>query len=75
MKWRKHNMFFRKDRSNFDLIFTLRNMMEKTWEFKKYLVMTFIDIEKTYQCTTINVGCIDKKENMQCKSSNDKNLI
>lgn len=39
---------FRKDRSTFDLIFSLRNMMEKRWEFGRDMVMTFIDIEKAY---------------------------
>uniref|UniRef100_A0A1W7R9N5 Endonuclease-reverse transcriptase HmRTE-e01 n=1 Tax=Hadrurus spadix TaxID=141984 RepID=A0A1W7R9N5_9SCOR len=39
---------FRRDRSTNDLIFAMRQVMEKRWEFGKELVMTFLDLEKAY---------------------------
>lgn len=39
---------FRSGRSTVDPIFSMRQLMEKNWEYGKDLVMTFIDIEKAY---------------------------
>jgi hypothetical protein len=47
-KLREEQYGFRKNRSTTDLIFTLRNMMEKKWEKREDLYMTFLDIEKAY---------------------------
>ena len=39
---------FRRGRSTFDPIFTIRQMMEKRWEHEKEMVITFLDLEKAY---------------------------
>ena len=39
---------FRSGRSTVDPIFSMRQLMEKNWEYGKDLVMTFIDLEKAY---------------------------
>lgn len=39
---------FRPGRSTVDLIFSMRQVMEKHWEYGKELVMTFLDITKAY---------------------------
>lgn len=39
---------YRADRSTSDLIFTLRMVIEKSWEFNKPLYVAFIDLEKAF---------------------------
>lgn len=39
---------FRPGRSTTDLIFAVRQLMEKSWEFNKKVIMLFIDVEKAY---------------------------
>jgi Reverse transcriptase (RNA-dependent DNA polymerase)/Endonuclease-reverse transcriptase len=47
-KMREEQYGFRKNRSTIDLIFTIRNMMEKKWEKREDLYMTFLDLEKAF---------------------------
>ena len=44
---------FRSGRSTVEPIFVLRQIMEKSWEYGKDLVMTFIDLEKAYDSIPI----------------------
>ena len=39
---------FRRGRSCADQIFAIRTVMEKSWEFRRLLYMTFIDLRKAY---------------------------
>lgn len=39
---------FRRGRSTVDLIFALRQVVEKYWEYNKKLIVVFLDIEKAY---------------------------
>ena len=39
---------FRKNRSTIDLIFALRIIIEKSWEFNKAAYITFIDLQKAF---------------------------
>ena len=39
---------FRRNRSTVDHIFSIRQILEKKWEYNKYLYKLFIDFEKAY---------------------------
>lgn len=45
---------FRKGRSTVDLIFAVRMLTEKYWEYGKNLVIAFVDIEKAYDSVPRN---------------------
>ena len=39
---------FRRNRSTVDLIFSIRQILEKKWEYNKDVYQLFIDFEKAY---------------------------
>ncbi len=45
---------FRKGRSFTDMIFTVRQLVEKFWEHKAKLFLTFIDLKKAYDSVPRN---------------------
>ena len=42
---------FRKNRSTIDHIFSIRQILEKKWEYNKEVCQLFIDFEKAYDST------------------------
>lgn len=53
---------YRKDRSTSDLIFALRMVIEKSWEFNKPLYVAFIDLEKAFDSVQRHLlwKCLDE---------------
>ena len=44
----EHQCGFRRNRSNIDHIFCIRQILEKKWEYNEEVHQLFIDFEKTY---------------------------
>jgi len=49
---------FRKGRSCMDMIFTLRQLVERSWEHQTKSFLSFIDLKKAYTCTTLCPGLL-----------------